>query len=382
MRVMVLGADGYLGWAVSLLLATTGDNQVIMVDNFHKRRWMSAEGVSDLYPVPFLSDRVEKFTKITGNTNLESSVFSVNLFSSVQSALHQFKPDVIINSAQQPSAPYSMISSDHALETLQNNEATCLNVLWAAAQICPDTLIINIGSAGCYMNTDTDFVPRNKVDLHFNSHTVVDSWLPMQASDIYHQSKVNTFGLTDMFTKMWKLRTITVQQSTIFGQCAIPHLDHPDLYSRFTYDHIFGTVLNRFICQSVISSPLTVYGDGLAETGIIVLQDCVQRIVALCELDVASGQHIVEHNVSRVISIKEMAERVVELCGGSIEYLPSPRIEEPMSQDKVFETPHIPIARHYLDTDIMKTVDFVRKYAYNIRSDHLNPNITWSPNGS
>jgi UDP-sulfoquinovose synthase len=380
MKIMVLGADGYVGWAVSLFLASSGDNQVVMVDNYQKRRWMANEDVIELHPVPFLSERVQRYTEITGKANLKEFLFSVDLFTSVQSALLLFRPDVIINCAQQPSAPYSMISPAHALETLHNNEATCLNVLWAAAQICPDTLIITIGSAGCYLNTDTDFIPRRKVDLRFGPHTILNSWLPMQASDIYHQSKVNTFGLTDMFTKMWDLRTITVQQSTIFGQCIAPHLDHPDLYSRFSYDHIFGTVLNRFICQSVLGQPLTVYGTGSSETGIICLCDCVKRIAALCELDVANGQHIVEHNVSQKISIQDMAERVVELNGGTIRYIESPRIEEPNSQDKVFEDPFIRVSKTgFLDDDIMRTVDFVKKYAYNIKSEQLNPTITWSP---
>lgn len=382
MKVMVLGADGYLGWALSLYIGSTTDDQVYLVDNYQKRRWMGSLGVQELHTIPFISERVAHYNQITGKSNLKDFLFSVDRYGSVKTALERIRPDVIINAAQQPSAPYSMISSETAIETLLNNQATCLNVLWAVKEECPETLIVNIGSAGCYLNTDTDFVPREKVELTFgdrNQYRVLNSWLPMQASDIYHESKVNTFGLTDLFTKMWGLRAVTIQQSTIFGQCVSNGLDHHELYSRFTYDHVFGTVLNRFLCQSVAGVPLTVYGSGTDTTGLINLCDCVQRIAKTCHLDVAPGQHIVEHNYTHRLSINQMAERIVHLVGGSIQHIASPRIEMKLKLQKEMDPPSIPIRSSSSDFDeeIIRTLDYVEKYAYNIDQNQMLPTIKW-----
>lgn len=380
MKVMVLGADGYLGWALSLYIGSTTDHTVYLVDNYKKRRWMDALDVKELHPVPFITDRVFQYSNLTGKKNLITDLFSVNNYQSVKRAVERINPDVIINSAQQPSAPYSMISPSTASETLLNNSETCLNVLWAVNEINPSILVINIGSAGSYLNTDTDFVPQEKVDLSFgDGHIVANSWLPMQASDIYHQSKANTFGMTDLFTKMWGLRTVTINQSTIFGQCANSALNTQEFYSRFTYDHIFGTVLNRFICQSVSGHPITVYGDGEDTTGLIFLCDCVQRITNCMYLDIAPGSHISVNNYSHRVSIKEMAERVVAINGGRIDYISSPRIQESMNQDKLFEEPSVAITPCMTDFDeeIKRVVDYVKQYAYNIQHNQMLPTITW-----
>lgn len=382
MKIMVLGADGYLGWALSLYLGSTTDHRVYLTDNYQKRRWMLDLNIEELAPTPFISQRIKWYEKITGRSNLKDCLFSVNRYDSVKSSLKAIRPDVIVNAAQQPSAPYSMMSCEKAQETLLNNLTTCLNVLWVVNEVCPETLIVNIGSAGCYLNTDTDFIPREKVEMTFGvktPHHVLDTWLPMQASDIYHQSKVNTFGMTDLFTKMWKLRTITIQQSTIFGQCIADGLDYPELYSRFTYDHIFGTVLNRFICQSVSGIPLTVYGEGHDTSGLINLCDCVQRIAKSCFLEVEPGEHIVEHNYSHLLSLNTIAERIVHLVGGSIQHIPSPRIEEKMKLKKVMEPPSVPIVRRVddFDEEIIRTLDYVQRHSYNIKKQQMYPTVNW-----
>ena len=37
---------------------------------------------------------------------------------------------------------------------------------------------------------------------------------------------------------------------------------HPGLATRFDYDAVFGTVVNRMVIQAVLGHPLTVYGTG------------------------------------------------------------------------------------------------------------------------
>ena len=54
------------------------------------------------------------------------------------------------------------------------------------------------------------------------------------------------------------------------------------LITRFDYDEIFGTVLNRFCLQAVIGHPLTVYGSGGQTRGFLNIRDtldCVELAV-------------------------------------------------------------------------------------------------------
>ena len=54
---------------------------------------------------------------------------------------------------------------------------------------------------------------------------------------------------------------------------------HHDLATRFDYDAVFGTVLNRFCVQAVVGHPLTVYGKGGQTRGMLDIRDtlaCVE----------------------------------------------------------------------------------------------------------
>jgi len=48
---------------------------------------------------------------------------------------------------------------------------------------------------------------------------------------------------------------------------------HPDLATRFDYDAVFGTVLNRFCVQAVVGHPLSVYGTGNQTRGMLDIRD-------------------------------------------------------------------------------------------------------------
>ena len=50
------------------------------------------------------------------------------------------------------------------------------------------------------------------------------------------------------------------------------------LLTRFDYDEIFGTALNRFCVQAVIGHPLTVYGKGGQTRGFLNIRDTLQCV--------------------------------------------------------------------------------------------------------
>jgi UDP-sulfoquinovose synthase len=338
-------------------------------------------GVKELFDFPFLSERVRNYTDITGKRNLTSLSIDVTNYGATELVISRYKPDVIINAAHQPSAPYSMMSAEAAALTITNNEKTCMNVLWAVRDHCPESLVISLGSAGAYQSIDTDFIPETRKTMHFYHdgmlHAVKDSWLPMQASDVYHQTKVHTFGLTEMCSEIWGLKAITVQQSIIFGQCVEGELDDPHLYSRFNYDHIFGTVLNRFACQAVKGVPLTVYGDGSSQTNVICLCDVLRGLSGLMDSNIAPGSHKVVNHFTKTMNVQGIAEKVIEVYGkGEIEHIENPRKEKVCTQIKRFENLSTK-SMFDIEASIRNTLDFADRFSYNIDPGQFTPTVRW-----
>ena len=62
-RLLVLGADGYLGFPVSLHFASKGWS-VYAVDNLSKRHIESKQDVSPLIPLPLYKDRFSEWNDL------------------------------------------------------------------------------------------------------------------------------------------------------------------------------------------------------------------------------------------------------------------------------------------------------------------------------
>jgi len=65
MNIVVLGGDGYCGWATALYLSAKG-HSVAIVDNFVRRQWDHELGAQTLTPILPLGDRLRTWTRLTG----------------------------------------------------------------------------------------------------------------------------------------------------------------------------------------------------------------------------------------------------------------------------------------------------------------------------
>jgi len=76
----------------------------------------------------------------------------------------------------------------------------------------------------------------------------------------------------------WQLRVTDLQQGLVYGI----HTDETQLddrlLTRFDYENVFGTVLNRLCVQAMIGHPPTVYGSGASTRGYINIRDTMQCI--------------------------------------------------------------------------------------------------------
>ncbi len=388
--ILVLGGDGYLGWSVGLALAQRTNHKVVLVDSMVKREWEREVDAKLLVPFSQPEERIRAYENIFAKSNLSFEKMCLLDEQAVKGLVERHRPVAIINAAQQPSAPFSMINAKNANETFKNNIVGHLNTLFAIAEVDKNILYIKLGSAGCYMDIDMSYLPLSKVDLAFEhegkTHKVLQSWLPMQATDFYHQSKISDFLISDLCAKVWGLRTITVQQSTIFGATIKENspVENHVLSTRFNYDAVFSTVLNRFVCQLAIGHPLTVYGDGTQRTGIISLSDSVESIISLLDTEVAAGEHKVIHNYTHRLSIKEIAERLTEVTGaGEIQYIPNPRKESAGVLSREVEVHPILRDQHLnkdekLTEELVHFADFAKRYKDNIDTSIILPKVFWT----
>jgi UDP-sulfoquinovose synthase len=388
--VLILGGDGYLGWSLGLAFANRSDKNVVLIDSLVKRKWEKEVNAKLLVPIKSPRVRVNEYKRIFGKTNLSFEKVELLDHKAVEKVIRKYKPSLIINAAQQPSAPFSMKSAKHAAITFSNNIIGHLNVLWAIAQIDKNITYIKLGSAGCYMDTDTDFLPLGKKDLSFThkgkKYNVMDSYLPMQATDFYHQSKISDFLVDDLCAKVWGLKIMTVQQATIFG--ATIDENHPvensGLSARFNYDAVFSTVLNRFVCQIAIGHPITVYGDGKQKTGLISLSDTVDNFIKFAAMEIKNGEHIVMHNLTHRLSIDEIAQRMVEVDPSAvIKHLKNPRNEGNGKLDKSVEIHDVMRDKHIdkessFQRELGRFVEFTKRYKDNIDRSIIMPKVAWA----
>ena len=67
MRIFVLGGDGFCGWPTALHLSNLG-HDVIIIDNFSRRKIDIELEVSSLTPLQPLSNRLQVWKKISGKS--------------------------------------------------------------------------------------------------------------------------------------------------------------------------------------------------------------------------------------------------------------------------------------------------------------------------
>ncbi|HEX6916198.1 MAG TPA: aminotransferase class V-fold PLP-dependent enzyme [Chitinophagaceae bacterium] len=313
--IIVLGGDGYYGWPIALKLAVTRPRtKILIVDNEWRRSTVRRIGSDSLLPVARLPKRVAAFREIYGQDNLHYLFMDVNS-DALEQLIREEQPHTIYHMAQQCSAPYSMLGLNESLYTIQNNEGNNMRLLWAVRKHVPDAHIIKMGSMGEYANGGID-IAEGYFHPEFNGKKAVKPMpFPRQSDDVYHISKINDSNYVSMACRKWGLRITEVMQSTLFGVYIDEMLDCEDLFTRFDYDDIFGTVVNRFLTQAVAGHPLTVYGKGNQTTGIMPMKDAVNSLELIAGTIPEPGSHVVVNHVTKANStINELASGVKELA--------------------------------------------------------------------
>jgi UDP-sulfoquinovose synthase len=328
MKIMVLGGDGYCGWATSLYLSAKG-HSVTIVDNFIRRQWDYELGAQTLTPIQPLSDRLRSWTQLTGRT-IENFVGDVTDYEFLLEAVKACEPDAIIHFAEQRSAPYSMIDRKHAVFTQVNNVVGTLNLLFAMREVQPNCHLVKLGTMGEYGTPNID-IEEGYIRIEHNGRSDVLPF-PKQPGSYYHLSKVHDSANIMFACRIWRLRATDLNQGVVYGTVTDETALSESLINRFDYDDVFGTVLNRFCAQAAIGLPLTVYGRGGQTRGFLDIRDTVRCIELACLNPADAGECRVYNQFTEQFSVLDLARRV-QVAGKhlglrvEIDHLPDPRVE-------------------------------------------------------
>jgi UDP-sulfoquinovose synthase len=378
MRILVLGGDGYLGWPTAVHLSESG-HQVAVADNFARRQYDHELGVQSLVPIEPLAVRVKAWHELTGQ-RIEVFVGDLTDADFTYRMVGQFRPDAIVHFAEQRAAPYSMIDRKHAVYTQTNNVVGNLNLLYAIAEIDPAIHLIKLGTMGEYGTPNID-IEEGWLEVEHNGRR--DRVLyPKRPGSFYHLSKVHDSHNIEFTCRVWGLRATDLNQGIVYGQQTDETARDDRLATRFDYDAVFGTVLNRFVILAALGRPLTVYGDGGQTRGLIDIRDTVECIRLAAEHPAERGEFRVFNQMTEAMSVLDIAKLVADLHPNvvPVEHLANPRVEAESHYYKVAHTGLVSLGLqpHLLsDTLLTSLYQIADRYKHRADLAALRPSVNW-----
>jgi UDP-sulfoquinovose synthase len=384
MRILILGGDGYLGWPTSMHFSRRG-HEVHSLDDYLRRRAHAEAGTDSLTPIlGSLLARAEAWRDVTG---LEIGVTEGDLldWEVVERVFREFQPEAIVHYGEMPSAPYSMIDREHAAFTQTNNVIGTLNVLFAMAELAPDAHLVKLGTMGEYGTPNID-IEEGFITIHHKGRSDTLPF-PKMPGSLYHLSKVHDSHNIQFACRVWGLRSTDLNQGVVYGiETDETRLD-PRLATRFDYDEVFGTALNRFCLQAVIGHPLTVYGKGGQTRGYLNVVDTL-RCVELAMLNPPElGEYRVFNQFTEQFSILDLARQVHDAGSAyglpvDIRHLDNPRVE---SEDHYYNPAHtklldLGLEPHLLSETLIESMfSAIERHKDRVILDHIMPSTRWRP---
>jgi UDP-sulfoquinovose synthase len=329
MRVLVAGGDGFCGWPTALYLSAQG-HEVLVADNFSRRRWDVELGTESLTKIFDLDTRVDRWRELTGREiktavgDLAEERFAYDLVSG-------FKPEALVHFAEQRSAPYSMIDRSHAVFTQVNNVVGTLNLLFALGESHPECHLIKLGTMGEYGTPNID-IEEGYITIEHKGRADTLPY-PKQPGSFYHLSKVHDSHNIMFACRTWGLKATDLNQGVVYNVETTETARDAVLTNRYDYDGIFGTALNRFCAQAANGDPITVYGQGGQTRGFIDIRDTVRCIELAANNPPEASEFRVFNQFTEQWSVLQLA-RLVEKVALSLDmkpelvHLDNPRVEK------------------------------------------------------
>ena len=383
MRILILGGDGYLGWPTALRFSARG-HEVSVVDNFSRRRWHTEHGTASLTPIGELDERIAAWREVSGE-QIRSYVGAVEDGEFLDEVVAETRPEVVVHYGQQASAPFSMLSRERAVETQQANVIGNLNLLFAMRDHVPDAHLVKLGTMGEYGQPDID-IEEGYIEIEHKGRRDTLPY-PKLPGSLYHCSKVHDSTNIHFACRTWGLRATDLNQGVVYGVETEETARDERLVTRFDYDELFGTVLNRFCVQAVIGHPLTVYGAGHQTRGFLNIRDTL-ACVELAALNPAErGEFRVFNQFTEQFSVLQLAGLVKEAgehLGYSVEiqHYENPRVEK---EEHYYNAIHTKLLDLGLEPTLLgeelveSIIHAIERHKGRVIETAIDPQTRWNP---
>jgi UDP-sulfoquinovose synthase len=383
MRILILGGDGYLGWPTALRFSARG-HEVSVVDNFSRRRWHNEASTDSLTPISTLAERIETWNDISG-AEINAFVGNIEDGEFLDQVVGETEPEAIVHYGEQPSAPYSMISRKHAVDTQYTNVIGTLNLLFSIRDRVPECHLVKLGTMGEYGTPNID-IEEGFIEIEHKGRRDVLPY-PKLPGSLYHLSKVHDSHNIHFACRVWNLRATDLNQGVVYGIETDETTLDERLITRLDYDEVFGTALNRFCVQAVIGHPLTVYGKGGQTRGFLNIRDTLQCVELAVENQAELGEFRVFNQFTEQFGVSELAELVQRSAGElgydvSIEHVPNPRVE---LEDHYYNARNtklldLGLHPHYLGEELVRSMlKTIERYKGRVIERAIAPRTRWRP---
>ena len=384
-KILIIGIDGYLGYALAQNLARDG-YVVSGIDAYYRRQQVKEMNSFSAIPISSTDQRkniLESDFKFFDRW-VEGDITDYKFLKGV---LKDIIPDTIVHLGENPSAPFSMKNQKNSVWVHNNNVIGSLNVLWGMKEVCPEAHLIKLGTMGEYGTPNID-IAEGFFEIEFRGRKDKLPF-PRQAGSWYHQTKVHDTHNTMMACKIWGIKATDIMQGVVYGtRFSKENILKPEYHTRLDFDECFGTVINRFVCQAVIDHPLTIYGSGKQTRSFIPLIDSMQCMRIAIDNPPSKHEYRTLNQFENTYSVNELASVVKKNAeknfnlNCSINYIKNPRLEP---EDHYYNPDRVNLTNlGYLPTtDIDETVrnmleDLIpHKNRIKSKKDILVPKITW-----
>ena len=294
-----------------------------------------------------------------------------------------FAPDAVVHFGEQRSAPYSMIDRRHAIYTQTNNVVGTLNLLYAIAKHNLDCHLVKLGTMGEYGTPNID-IEEGFITITHNGRTDTLPY-PKQPGSFYHLSKVHDSHNMMFACRVWGIRATDLNQGVVYGlETAETNVD-PRLVTRFDYDAVFGTALNRFLVQAVIDMPMTVYGQGGQTRGFLDIHDTLACVELALNFPAARGEFRVFNQFTEQFNVLQLAHLVLDVAkkigyNPRVVHLENPRVGK---EEHYYSASHsklidLGLQPHFLsDTLLDSVMAHIKTLKHDVQVHLLLPTVKW-----
>lgn len=358
-------------------------HDVWTMDSYLRRHIAMETGSEALTLNPNLMTRARIFEGISGK-RITTLVGDCADYRTMARLFTQFKPEAVIHYAEQPSAPYSMISFDTAHRTLNNNLNATFNTIFTVLENAPECHIIKLGTMGEYGTPNID-IEEGWLEVEHKGRR--EKFLyPRQAGSLYHTTKVLDTDLLWFYVRTYGVRVTDLMQGPVYG-LSTPEADlDARLIPNFHYDDIFGTVVNRFLTQAVAGIPLTVYGKGGQTRGYLNILDTIKCVELAMNNPPPRGEFRILNQFTQLFTVNELAEKIKRVgdhkgLAVSIQPIKNPRKER---EEHYYNAQNsglkdLGLKPHLMTDDVISgMLDRIAPYKDRIDPAKVMPRVRWA----